>query len=184
MSLRISQLLCCTSTQNTQHGTQIRFEASNIDVEDIVGDVDDQSLRKELESCKKFLTDTEMENGKHGVFTFAVSSFDISSLNDKLDYVFKKLKCAAKTNLAFGFVLKNNADGKCRYFHAHENNTIMEDLKFVCTPNDIANLKEKLQKMDIVDLCTREREPIPNGGFQTDKSDNFCSATQRRTYGL
>ena len=30
----------------TQHGTQIGFGASNIDVEDIVGDVDDQSLRE------------------------------------------------------------------------------------------------------------------------------------------
>ena len=45
--------------RNTQHGTQIGFGASNIDVEDIVGDVDDQSLRKELESCKHFLTDNE-----------------------------------------------------------------------------------------------------------------------------
>ena len=26
----------------------------------------------------------------------------------------------------------------------------------MCTPNDITNLKEKLQKIDIVDLCTRE----------------------------
>ena len=46
--------------KNTQHGTQIGFGASNIVVEDIVGDVDDQSLREELESCKLFLTDTEM----------------------------------------------------------------------------------------------------------------------------
>ena len=37
--------------KNTQHGTQIGFGTSNIDVEDIVGDVDDQSLREELESC-------------------------------------------------------------------------------------------------------------------------------------
>ena len=27
----------------------------------------------------------------------------------------------------------------------------------MCTPDDITNLKEKIQKMDIVDLCTRER---------------------------
>ena len=64
--------------KNIQHGTQIGFGASNIDVEDIVGDVDDQSLREELESCKHFLTDTEMENGRHRVFNFAMSSFDIS----------------------------------------------------------------------------------------------------------
>ena len=40
--------------KNTQHGTQIGFGGRNIDVEDIVGDVDDQSLREELESCKHF----------------------------------------------------------------------------------------------------------------------------------
>ena len=126
-------------------------------MEDVVGDVDDQSLREELESCKHFLTDTEMENGRHRVFNFAMSSFDISLLNDKLDYVFNELKFAAKVNLAFAFVLKNIEDGMCRYFYAHENNTILEKSKLACTPDDIDNMEEKLQKMDIVDLCTRER---------------------------
>ena len=55
-----------------------------------------------------------------------MSSFDMSLLDDKLVYVFKELKCAAKINLAFGFVLKNFEGGMCRYFYAHENNTIME----------------------------------------------------------
>ena len=143
--------------KNTQHGTQIEFGASNIDVEDIVRNVDDQSLREELESCKHFFSDTEMKNGRHRVFNFAMSSFDISLLKDKLDFVFKELKCAAKVNIAFGFVLKIIEDGLCRYFYAHENNTIMEKSKLVCTPDDIVNLKEKIQKMDIIDLCTRDR---------------------------
>ena len=133
------------------------FGANNNNVEDIVGDVDDQSLREELESCKHFLTDTELENGRHRVFNFAMSSFDMSLLNDKLDYVFKELKCAAKVNLAFGFVLKNIEDGMCRYFYAHENNTVMERSKLVCTQTDMNYLKDRMQKMDIVDLCTRER---------------------------
>ena len=122
-----------------------------------MGEVDDQSSREELESCKHFLSDTEMENGRHRVFNFAMPSFDISLLNDKLDYVFKELKCAAKINIAFGFVLKNIEVGMCRYFYAHENNSIMEKSKLVCTPDDFVNLKEKLQKKDIIDLCTRER---------------------------
>ena len=96
--------------KSTQHGTQIGFGVSNFDVENIVGDVEDQSLREETESCKYFLTYTEMENGKHTVFSFAISSFHRSLLNNKLDYVFKKLICAAKVNLAFGLVLKNNED--------------------------------------------------------------------------
>ena len=127
--------------KNTQHGTQIGFGASNIDVDDIVRDVDDQSLREDLESRKHFLSDTEMENGRHRVFNFAMSSFDMSLLNDKLDYVFKELKCPAKINIAFGLVLKNIEDVMCRYFYAHENNTIMEKSKLVCTPDDIVSLK-------------------------------------------
>ena len=142
--------------KNTQHGKQIGFGASNIDVEDIKGDVDDQSLREELESCRHFLTDPEMEKGRCRVFNFGMSSFDISLLNDKLDYVFKELKGAAKVNLAFGFVLKNFEDGMCRCFYAHENNTIMEKAKLVCTQADMTNLKDRMQKIDIVNLCTRE----------------------------
>ena len=49
--------------KNTQHGTQIGFGASNIDVEDIVGDVDDQSLREELQSCRHFLVDSDVKKG-------------------------------------------------------------------------------------------------------------------------
>ena len=133
------------------------LERAILIVEGIVRDGYDQSLREELESCKHFLTDTEMENGRHRVFNFAVSSFDMSLLNDKLDYVFKELKCAAKINLAFGFVLKYIQDGLCRYFYAHENITIMEKCKLVCTQADMTNLKDRMQKMDVVDICTRER---------------------------
>ena len=125
-------------------------------MEDIAGDVDDQSLRDELESCKHLLTDTEMENGRQRVFNFVMSSIGITLLKDKLDYVFKELKCAAKVNLAFGLVLKNIEDRMCRYCYAHENNTIMERSKLVCTQADTANLKDRLQKMHIVDICTRE----------------------------
>ena len=125
--------------KNTQHGKQIGFGASNTDVEDIVGDVDDQSLREELESCKHFLTDTEIENGRRRVFNFAMPAFNVSLLNGKLDYFFKELKCAAKVDLAFRFGLKNIEDGMCRYFYAHENNTVTERSKLVCKPDDITN---------------------------------------------
>ena len=47
--------------KNTQHGKQIGFGASNNDVEDIVGDVDNQSLREELQSCRHFLVDSEIQ---------------------------------------------------------------------------------------------------------------------------
>ena len=45
----------------------------------------------------------------------------------------------------------------CRYFYAHENNTVMERAKLVCAQTDMTNLKDRMQKMDTVDLFTRER---------------------------
>ena len=87
-------------------------------MEDIVGDVDKQSLREKLEPCKHFSTDAETDSGRHRVFNFAMSFFDMCLLYDKLDYVFKELKCAAKNNLAFGFVLEDIEGGMCRYFYA------------------------------------------------------------------
>ena len=76
-------------------------------MKDIARDVDDQNLRGELESCKHFLTATEKENEIQRVFKFAISNFEPLLLNDKLDYVFKELKCVAKFMFALGFVLKN-----------------------------------------------------------------------------
>ena len=91
--------------KNTQHGTQIGFGASNIDVEDIVGDVDDQSLREELQSCRHFLVDSEIQKGRHSVFNFAVNNLTAQVIEEKLDRVLDKLKCVAKLNLALGFIL-------------------------------------------------------------------------------
>ena len=44
----------------------------------------------------------------------------------------------------------------CKYFYAHENNTIMEKWKLVCTQVDMTSLKNRMQKMDTFDFCTRE----------------------------
>ena len=81
-----------------------------------------------------------------------MSSFDMSLLNDKLDFVFKELKGAAKVNFAFGFILKIIEDGMCRYCYDHGNNTIMERSKLVCTQPDATNLQDRMQKKDIVEM--------------------------------
>ena len=131
--------------KNTQHGKQIGFGASKTDVEDIVRDVDDQSLREELQSCRHFLVDSEIQKGRHSVFNLTVNNLTVQVIEENLDRVLDKLKCVAKPNLALGFILKNTEDGKLRYFHAHENNTLLEQSKLVSTKDDMAKLKEFLK---------------------------------------
>ena len=83
---------------NTQHGKQFGFGANNTDKEDIVGDVDDQSLREELQSCRHFLVDSEIQKGRHSVFNFAVNNLTAQVIEEKLDRVLDKLKSVAKLN--------------------------------------------------------------------------------------
>ena len=85
-----------------------------------------------------------------------MSTFDNSLINKKMDLVFKGLKCAARINPAFGFVLKNVEVDSCRYFMLTKT-TVMERSKLVCTSDDTTNRRVKLPKMDFVDLCTQER---------------------------
>ena len=165
----------------SQHGNSIK--TSNLDMDTLLEGIDDAELKEELNACNHFLVDSELEKGRHCVFNFAMSSFNNSFLNDKLDHVINQLKCAAKVNLAFGFVLKNIEDGTCRYFYAHENNTVMEMSKLVCTEDDTTNENDKLQKKDTVDHNTRERA---NTEWRFYKLTNVssCFVTQRFTHGL
>ena len=142
--------------KNTQHGTQIGFGASNIDVVDIVGGVDDQNLREELQSCRHFLVDSEIQKERHSVFNFAVNKRTAQVIEEKLDRVLDKLKCVAKLNLALGFFLKNIKDGKFGYFYAHENNTLLQQSKFVSNKDGMAKLKEILKKTDVIESYTTE----------------------------
>ena len=142
--------------KNSQYGTQIAFGASNIDVQDIVGDVDDQSLREELQSCRHFLVDSEIQKGRHSVFNFPVNNLTAQVIEPKLDRVLDEPKFVAKLNLALGFILMNVDDGKFRYFYAHENNTLLEQSKLVSNEDDMAKMKKILKKTDVIESCTNE----------------------------
>ena len=60
-------------------------------------------------------------------------------------------------NLAFGFTLKKTKDGGFGYFSAHENNTLLDRSKLVCTHEDLTTLKDFLNKTDVIESCCRER---------------------------
>ena len=143
--------------RNTQHGLQTGSGTRNVDVENIVGDVEDQGLREELRSCQHFLVDSELERARHKVLNYAVETLNETSVNEKLDHFFNNLNCAVKVNLAFDFNLINIEDGGFRYFYAHENNTLLDRSKLKCTHDDLAKLKDFLNKTDVIASCSRER---------------------------
>ena len=136
---------------------QIGSETRDVDMERIVGDIVDQTLRQELRSCQHFLVDSELERARHKVFNYAVETLNETIVNEKLVLFFNNLKCAAKVNLSFGFNLKKIEDGGFRYFYAHENKTLLDRSKVLCTNDNLAKLKDFLDKTDVIESCSRER---------------------------
>ena len=118
---------------------------------------DDRSLEEELQSCRHFLVDSEIQEGRHSVFNFVVNNLTAHVIEEKLGRVLHKLSCALKLNLALGFILRNIEGGKFRYFYAHENNTLLEQSKFLSNKDDMANMNEILKKTDVIESSTKER---------------------------
>ena len=108
------------------HGVQKGSGAENVDLTQTIGEVDDKSLKGELQACKHFSVDTEMENWTHRVFNFATDTVNTKFFSESLDLVFESLKYAMRMIVAFGVLLKNIEDGSCKYWYAHKNITLLE----------------------------------------------------------
>ena len=117
---------------------------------------DDKSLEEELQSCR-YLVDSEIQKGRLSVFIFVVKNVTAQVIEGKLDRVLDNLKCAAKLNLALGFILKIIEDRKFRYLYAHENNTLLEQSKHVSNKDDMAKLMEILRKTDVLSHAQKRK---------------------------
>ena len=84
------------------HNAQTVSATKKMDVTQLVGEVDGESSKEELEACNHFLVDSKIENGRNRVFTSAIEKLDSHTFSQKLNTVFEKLKCAAKLNVAYG----------------------------------------------------------------------------------
>ena len=78
-------------------------------------------------------------------------------LLEKINVVFDRLKCAAKLNIAFEFVLKNVEEGGCRCRYAHEKRTLLAGSKLEATTGDLTKVKHLLSNTDVNESYTRDR---------------------------
>ena len=114
-------------------------------------------MRKELRFCQHFLVNSELAKARHKVFNYVVETLNEAIVIEKLDQFFNNLKCAAKINLAFDFMLKNIEEGVFICFHAQENNTLLNRSKFLYTREDLAKLTDFPDNADVIESCSRER---------------------------
>ena len=75
-----------------------------------------------------------------------------------MDQVFEKLDCAAKINIALGFVLRIIEASENRYLYVHENNTLLDKPMLLCSKADLTTKQNKINKQGIIEVCTQERK--------------------------
>ena len=59
-----------------EHGAQRGSGTRNVDIAYVKVDVDENSLKEELEKGKHFLVENEMKNGRHRAHNFAMDTLD------------------------------------------------------------------------------------------------------------
>ena len=116
-----------------------------------------KAWKKSYSRVNNFLVDSEKQKRRHSVFNFKFINLTAQVIEEELDRVLNKLKCAAKLNLVLGFILKKIEEGKFRYFCAHEINTTLEQSPLVSNIDDMAKLREILKKTNVIESCTKER---------------------------
>ena len=119
--------------------------------------MDDANLKEQLRSCQHFHADSELKRVRHKVLNYARKNINAKIVDNNLDHFFNNLECAAKMNPSFGFILRNIEDLAFRYFYTRENKTLLDPSKFVSTSDDLAKLKDLLNKTRVIELCSRER---------------------------
>ena len=118
---------------------------------------DSDQLRDELNACQHFFTDTDMRSGRHKVINFQLSKLELNLFNEKLNEAVQKLDCA-KTKIALAFVLRIIETSDYSSFYAHENNTLFGKSILLCTKADLTTIQNRVNKQDIIEVCTQERQ--------------------------
>ena len=121
-------------------------------------DNDSESLKEELAACQHLLDDMHAEHGRQKVFNFSLSDMDNKKINEKIDGVFTNFNCAAKVNLALGFILRNVETNDYRYYYPHENNLLLDRAFLLSNRNDLLNIQNEIEKLNLIETCTQERQ--------------------------
>ena len=79
------------------------------------------------------------------------------NFGQKLSSFSKQLKVCSESESSFWYRFQKHRGWRLRNFTAHENNTLLDRSKFVCTTDDSADLKHILNTTDVTESCSRER---------------------------
>ena len=113
-----------------------------------------------------------------------MDTLEPKELLEILGVVFDSLKCAAKLNVAFGFVLKDLKDGSCRFYCPRQKITCLERSKNVATTKELTKIKKGLSNTNVIESCRRKRANTNWKLYKLMKVINFAALLKRDPMGF
>ena len=121
-------------------------------------DNDSKSLKEDLPVCQHLLDYMHVEHGRQEVLNFSLSNLDTKEINENFNEFFANLNCAAKINVALGYILRSVETNDYRYYYLHEDNLLLDQAFFLSNKNGLLNLQNKIEKRDLIETCTKGRQ--------------------------
>ncbi|XP_071793479.1 uncharacterized protein [Asterias amurensis] len=92
------------------------------------------------------------------MYNFRLISNSDMNVDKVLTTVFYRLRCRAKINLSFGFILRHSETGELRYFHPSQNNgSVFPSPETVASAEDLDRLVTRVQEADVLQIGFRRR---------------------------
>ena len=109
-------------------------------------------------------------------FNHRLSSLDTRELQEPLHQLFEEQTTAFKVNVSFGFILKQKATSRLRYYHSSNNccGRYLEEPSLITNRDDFESFLERIREPDILQWAVAQR---PN-------SDWVCEHVTNATFFL
>ncbi|XP_071797162.1 uncharacterized protein [Asterias amurensis] len=92
------------------------------------------------------------------VYNFRLIGRAIETVDEVLMALFQRLRCRAKINISFGFVLRHSETGEHRYFHSSQNNgRVFPAPATVASQADMGRLMEQVREVDVLKIGFHRR---------------------------
>ena len=98
----------------------------------------------------------QVKRARRNVLNYAIENLNATIVDGVLEQFFNNPDCAAKVNQAFGFIL-NKRGWRFLIILLTRNHALLDRSKFVCTKDNVARIKDVLNKLEIVESCSGYR---------------------------
>ena len=123
-----------------------------------IRDGEDERLREVYKANSPLILEPHSLGPIRSIYNFPLDNdVTLVQLMDFADEVYTREQRAFRLNIIFGTILQHRETGQYRYFVLHNNNAIFERPFYISKRSDLARLRLRLRRMNILGGLLRQR---------------------------